>query len=61
MTKGDLLDFLAPFTDDVELINGFGETIIATYIMNSDKEGMVVLGSLEDQRKAVQEPMRHKF
>ncbi len=56
MTKGDLLDFLAPFTDEVKLVNGFGETIIATYIMNIDKEGMVVLGSLEDQRKAIREP-----
>jgi len=53
MTKGDLLHFLAPFTDDLKLVNSFGEEIIATYIMNKDGEGMAVLASLVDSRKAV--------
>jgi len=56
MTKDELLHFLEPFTDELKLVNALGEDIYATYIMNTDGEGMAALASLEDSRKAARVP-----
>ncbi len=52
MTKGELIEFLQSFTDDIVIIDEHGDDLVAKYELSTG-EGFVVLTPVDPNRKAV--------
>ncbi len=51
MTKRELLEFIKPFDDGIEIINEDGESIAVKYITDDDGWGLIVITGPHQSRR----------